>query len=61
MMKKFLVAVLYYFMKMSLWFRYRIKVEGLEKSLRRKFLTSLAAFYFFRIIQLFLSIRWQFP
>jgi long-chain-fatty-acid--[acyl-carrier-protein] ligase len=31
MMKKFLLALLYCFMKMALWFRYRIKVEGLDK------------------------------
>lgn len=30
-MKKFLLALLYYSLKISLWFRYRIKVEGLEK------------------------------
>lgn len=30
-MKKFLLALLYYLFKISLWFRYRVKVEGLEK------------------------------
>lgn len=29
-MKKFLLGCLYYFLNVALWFRYRIKVEGLE-------------------------------
>lgn len=31
MMKKFLLAFLYYSFKIALWFRYRVKVEGLEQ------------------------------
>lgn len=30
-MKKLLLSLFYYLLKISLWFRYRIKVEGLEK------------------------------